>query len=332
MIKKLKINNYEYNFIQKKDCESTWLVPDWQSKMVDISYLRSQKKDVFTSSSSNMGDLSVKIFGNFHYSDMLPYLIKRFGLPKNSNHDPDKQIIMFILNTPMKNVYLGVSPNPSGSYFSFYYYISESINKKLHVEKWTPICDYENRFKEWVKNQYGDIYFNKYLFDKKPVNKCYEKWFKENSQKLDEQYPNVDNSSMYEKQLISQDIYETFLQEKDLIFTQYKKEYNDKIEKQPNIAISHDNEGLVNSQTHKSSWDFNTREEIDKNICIDEFRNGSVSQKVQEAFMFTMIDLLRPVCIRDVGITLVGKVGSDLNNELIDLYPQFKDNNIEWSV
>jgi hypothetical protein len=125
-------------------------------ELIDSSFLAEQAGDITGYSGGRTGVFSpgreaAAVLGETDYGQIFAYLFRRFGFPR-FGCDPHKQLVEYILTTPMEGVLLTASPG-SDTWLSFGHLLSPDLFRATISEEQAEIAQWHSGLEAWAAKQ-----------------------------------------------------------------------------------------------------------------------------------------------------------------------------------
>lgn len=206
--------------------------------------------------------------------DIMVYGFRRFGYPVNG-WDDYKQLCMWVIRTPMEGVFLSLTPT---NVSPFGFILKHPLSQQLLEEQSLPIIEWGRRCRQWANETYDIVLVDQFRFagfcTDEEAEMEYFKWLgKQGLAHTDERA-------------------KQFLKEKSDECAHICKKY-EKIEPLPNKHLPFE---LIEAQ---------------KTPFWESLPKDSLEHKINEAIYRTILDMKRPVSIRDWQINIEGECGDE---------------------
>jgi len=104
----------------------------------------------------DIGSEAEEILGEINYGEAFAYLFRRFGFSA-FGCDDFKDLVKYILTSPVEDTFLVVKPNTATD-ISFAYLVPDKIYGEILREDSTPVIEWRSCFRNWAKERH-DITF-----------------------------------------------------------------------------------------------------------------------------------------------------------------------------
>ncbi|MCP4990868.1 MAG: hypothetical protein GY928_33950 [Colwellia sp.] len=278
----------------------------------------------------------------FSVGDIMTYCIRRFGYTAFGN-DGDKSLAVWVVTTPMKGVFLDISPS---SVSPFGYTITEEIASKIHREELGPMREWGEACAEWAKEKHGITLltygWHAYYISDAERNEEWGKFFtawgeaiygdlwgqvdtlEQLAQQLDCKAKDVENKAWdavteREKTIIEEfkGIYPPDYEHRRKYSHPYY-EWGKQEEKLYNLSREYERSGNYDMAAKFSKLRWQERErnkaKLYKTPFWEALPEDSLTRKVNEAIMRTLQDLYRPVGVRDWHLNIMGRPSDSVMN------------------
>lgn len=101
------------------------------------------------------GHLAKDILGSVNYGELMAYCYRRFG-PPNIGSDPYKDLVYWIITTPMDGLFLGISIRPHDTELLFCYRIDKDLDLKISSVKHERETETRERWQRWCIENKGE--------------------------------------------------------------------------------------------------------------------------------------------------------------------------------
>ena len=204
-----------------------------------------------------------KLIGTPNAGSAFIYLFRRFGYPK-FGWDRYKQLVKYLITTPMEGVLLIVEPDVTGG-GTFGYVLQEDISEACVEEDNKPWKDRYERFEAWAIKEHGIETMHIYLEpDQDKLKRVWQTWAADK-----------DDGDFDDEKAIRKAFYDDQAKiTEDLLAVYYHE-----IDPRPTI------------------------------IPLEDRPDGSIMKQCHTALCAAIMDLQRPVYVRDVMLNISGFVG-----------------------
>lgn len=225
---------------------------------------------------------------DFTVGDIMAYGFRRFGYPVNG-WDVYKQLCQWIVKTPMEGVFLTVQPTDLSP---FGFLLKDPLSQELSDEQMLPFIEWGQQCRKWAKETHGVIlingsYYAGQFYTEEELYLAYCNW-------LDRTYPGVQGETLEliaeELEVTTDFIKQRFSDEKRDECNRFVEEYK---QTHPSPKRSHQCHALDDNAPSEPFW--------------ENLPENSLERRMNEALFRTILDLKRPVPIRDWQIDIMGE-------------------------
>lgn len=208
---------------------------------------------------------------DFTVGNIMAYGFRRFGYPVNG-WDVYKQLCQWIMRTPMDGVFLTVQPTDLSP---FGYLLKDPLSQELSNEQASPLIEWGQQCRKWAKETHGvtlmHILHYAGRFTNEEADEEFRKWISTQGE----------------------------VEETDAIIKRFMKEKREECER---LAAEY-------KQTHPSPKRNHQCHALNapETPFWENLPENSLERRVNEALFRTILDLKRPVSIRDWQINIMGK-------------------------